>query len=72
MTESCGIDCNTCDTLNPDLHMMAYRVLQRLYLQSGGGHVLRVVNEMCPNLSVCPACRVDDFCHVEGCEEYRE
>jgi hypothetical protein len=26
------------------------------------------VQELCPNLTVCHDCRMDDFCHDEGCE----
>jgi hypothetical protein len=32
------------------------------------GEVVQVLNSNgCPNMTVCPECFVDDFCHVEGC-----
>ncbi|MCK5609673.1 hypothetical protein KAR91_47810 [Candidatus Pacearchaeota archaeon] len=31
-------------------------------------YLLEILNKNgCPNLTVCPKCHVDDFCHVEGC-----
>jgi hypothetical protein len=27
-----------------------------------------IVERHAPHLTVCPACRADDWCHVEGCE----
>jgi hypothetical protein len=31
-----------------------------------------MVNDVCPNLTVCPECHVDDFVHVEGCKLDKE
>jgi len=29
--------------------------------------IMKAVNKIDPNMSVCPECGVDDFTHVEGC-----
>jgi len=29
---------------------------------------LALINNICPNLTVCPECRIDDFCHFSGCK----
>jgi len=33
-----------------------------------GNEFYKIVQGMCPNLTVCYDCRIDDFCHVEGCK----
>ena len=42
-------------------------ILNRLLDQYGDG-VYQIVQDACPNLTCCFDCRIDDFCHVEGCE----
>ena len=37
-----------------------------------GDEVVQAINEECPNLTCCPDCRIDDFCHFKGCEIYKE
>ena len=37
-----------------------------------GDEVVQAINEECPNLTCCPDCRIDDFCHSKGCEIYEE
>lgn len=37
-------------------------------LEKFGDEVYPVVQSACPNLTCCFDCRIDDFCHVEGCE----
>jgi len=33
-----------------------------------GNGVYSIVEDLCPNLTVCYDCRIDDFCHIEGCK----
>jgi hypothetical protein len=33
-----------------------------------GNDFYAIVQENCPNMTVCYDCRIDDFCHMEGCE----
>lgn len=50
------------DTLNDE----DYSFIQGLNEEYG--HLLKVLNRNgCANLTVCPKCRVYNFCHVEGC-----
>lgn len=43
----------------------AVRIGTRTALDPGLG---RILERHAPNMTVCPKCRSDDFCHVEGCE----
>lgn len=43
-----------------------YFVLEEMDMDSGG-EVVKYLNTICPNLTVCPECRVDDFVHIQGC-----
>lgn len=63
----CDSKCNECPVINHPNTVTLYQTLQRLLYLYGDG-VEDVVNGYCPNMTVCPACHVDDFCHVEGCE----
>ena len=45
-----------------------YKLLEHFFLYSKYGDMFYAnVNAYDANLTVCPECRVDDFCHVEGC-----
>lgn len=33
-----------------------------------GDDVIKIANKVCPNLTCCSDCRIDDFCHTMGCE----
>jgi hypothetical protein len=46
---------------------MITRILNEAHEQFGNG-LYRIVQNLCPNLTCCFDCRIDDFCHVEGCE----
>lgn len=62
----CNKDCNHCPvTLHPNSRMLT-KMLNELRDMFGPG-VYEIVQRHCPNLTVCFDCRIDDFCHVEGC-----
>lgn len=55
----CDQDCNNCSAIdNPQLAVL----LNALALKFGEG-VWHIANKVCPNMTVCPVCRIDDFCH---------
>lgn len=55
----CNEDCNNCEAItNPQVALL----LNVLALQFGDA-VWQIANEICPNLTCCPICHIDDFCH---------
>ena len=46
-----------------------YKLLEHFVISSPkyGEMLYANINAYDANLTVCPECRVDDFCHVEGC-----
>ena len=65
--ELCDRDCNNCPIIGHKNSRMVTKILNRL-LDIHGNSVYSVVQDLCPNLTVCYDCRIDDFCHIEGCE----
>lgn len=61
----CDEDCNHCPLLHtPNTRHLA-AILNAAYAIFGDTFYA-IVEAMCPNLTVCPDCRIDDFCHIEG------
>ena len=55
----CDVDCNNCAAIqNPQVALL----LNILALRFGEG-VWHIANQICPNLTCCPICHIDDFCH---------
>lgn len=55
----CNEDCNNCEAItNPQVALL----LNVLALQFGE-RVWTISNRVCANLTCCPICRIDDFCH---------
>ncbi len=65
----CDGNCNDCLPGN-NMHRVAYFILAKYNLKDPTvyGHV----QEICPNLTCCPECCADDFCHVDGCSIEKE
>lgn len=63
----CDQDCNNCPIITHPNSRMITKILNKLYDQFPEG-IYETVRELCPGLTVCFDCRIDDFCHVEGCE----
>ena len=63
----CDENCNECPLLfeNPSNRQLTL-ILNKLNDRFGNA-LYRIVEDGCPNLTVCVECRVDDFVHVEGC-----
>ena len=65
--ELCDKDCNNC----PVIGHPNSRLLTKIFNEAQdkfGDEFYDIVQSNCPNMTVCYDCRVDDFCHVEGCE----
>lgn len=63
---SCDENCNECPIVGHPNNRLLTRLLNALHDRFGEG-VYELVQGACPNLTVCYDCRIDDFCHVEGC-----
>jgi len=59
----CDGKCNDC-CYNPK-SVVAYQILQ--LIDERDESIIKEINTLCPNMSCCPECGADDFCHVEGC-----
>jgi hypothetical protein len=63
----CDNNCNECPVVGHENSRMITKILNLLVNEVGSG-IYKTVQENCPNLTVCYDCRIDDFCHMEGCE----
>ena len=63
----CDENCNNCSIINHPNSRMVTRIMNEAY-EKFGDEFYHIVQSNCPNLTCCFDCRVDDFCHVEGCE----
>ena len=63
----CDENCNECPLmLHPNSRMLTH-VLNLLY-DKFGNEVYKIVQEACPNFTVCYDCRIDDFRHYKDCK----
>lgn len=69
--EYCDGDCNHCGVIMHPNSRQLTAVLNALYNRFGN-EVYVTVQHMCPNMTCCYDCRLDDFCHVEGCRQSRQ
>ncbi|MDD5589163.1 MAG: hypothetical protein PHP92_03865 [Candidatus Nanoarchaeia archaeon] len=63
----CDEDCNHCPIIGHSNSRMLTYVFNKLEDKFGDG-VYKIVQDACPNFTVCFDCRIDDFCHIEGCK----
>jgi len=63
----CDEDCNNCPIIGHKNSKMVSYILNILY-NKFGSDVNKILNQTCPNLTVCYECRIDDFCHFEDCK----
>jgi len=64
--KTCNEDCNNCPLITHPNSKMLTKILNQLQ-DKLGDDVYEIVQENCPNMTVCYNCRIDDFCHSEGC-----
>jgi len=63
----CDEDCNHCPVIGHPNSRLLTQILNRLHNKFGEG-VYKIVQDECPNMTVCFDCRIDDFCHAKGCK----
>lgn len=62
----CNEKCNECPVVShPNSRMLTH--ILNLLQDKFGDEVYSIVQENCPNFTVCYDCRIDDFCHMVGC-----
>jgi len=67
----CNEDCNNCPVILHPNNRMLTKIMNEAY-NKFGNEFYAIVEKNCPNMTVCYDCRVDDFCHIEGCEIIEE
>jgi len=67
MERVCNSNCNECPIVTHPNSRMLTKILNELY-DKFGNDVYKIVQKNCPNMTVCFDCRIDDFCHIEGCK----
>ena len=55
----CSQDCNNCEAIQNHQVSLLLNVLALQF----GDKVWHITNKICPNLTCCPICHIDDFCH---------
>lgn len=63
--KKCITDCNTCMIEGRCVTRRAYIILAKLEREYP--RTYDITQENCCNLTCCPECHLDDFCHFEGC-----
>lgn len=63
----CDNNCNECPIVSHSNSKMITVILNTLNNIYGDG-VYGEVQKLCPNLTCCYDCHIDDFCHMEGCD----
>jgi hypothetical protein len=62
----CDKDCNNCPIINHPNSKVLTVILNKIYDKHSD--IYKIVNDYCPNLTVCYDCRIDDFVHMDGCK----
>lgn len=57
----CNQDCNNCAAIENEQLAVLLNVLALRF----GEEVWHITNMVCLNMSYCPICRIDDFCHYD-------
>lgn len=55
----CNQDCSNCSIIENQQLAVLLNVLALKF----GEEVWHITNTVCPNMTCCPICRIDDFCH---------
>jgi len=63
----CDQDCNNCPIGSHKNSRQLTAMLNMAY-DKFGDDFYEIVESWCPNMTVCFDCRIDDFCHIEGCK----
>ena len=60
----CDEDCNHCGIWANRQFSLLINILHDRF----GAEVYRITQAVCPNMTCCADCHIDDFCHDDGCE----
>ena len=63
----CDEDCNHCPIIQHHNSKMLTFILNKLHSKFGD-EAYKIIQDNCPNMTVCYDCRIDDFCHIKGCK----
>ena len=63
----CNRDCNNCPVITHLNSRMLTHILNLIH-DKFGDESYKIIQDNCPNMTACYDCRIDDFCHEEGCE----
>ena len=55
----CNADCNNCEAIENKQLAVLLNVLALKF----GEEVWHITNRVCANMTCCPICHIDDFCH---------
>ena len=67
MNRLCDEKCNECPLMNWHQNNRWLTFILNKANDKFGDEFYKIVQDCCPNLTVCNECRVDDFVHVERC-----
>lgn len=67
MANYCNNDCNNCPVILHTNSRMLTKIMNEAYDKFGDAFY-SIVQNSCPNMTVCYDCRIDDFCHIDGCK----
>lgn len=63
----CDKKCNECALIGDENSRLLTKILNEAF-DKFGDEFYKIVQSNCPNLTCCRDCRIDDFCHIEGCK----
>lgn len=66
-TALCNEECNNCPIISHPNSKLVTKIFNEAYDEFGTAFH-HIVQKHCPNLTCCYDCRIDDFCHFEGCK----
>lgn len=68
MKRFCNEKCCECPLMQDNGATRELVLILNKLVMIHGDEIIQEINEECPNLTCCPDCHIDDFCHTEGCE----
>lgn len=63
----CNENCNECPIITHPNSRMLTHILNLLY-EKFDAKAYKIIQDNCPNMTVCYDCRIDDFCHLKECK----
>lgn len=63
----CNENCNNCPIVAHENSKILTKIFNECH-KKFGDDFYSIIQKNCSNLTVCYDCRIDDFCHIEGCK----